>query len=47
MLKRISIDCEEKSAKCLGIHIDEHLKWKYHISHVNTKTSRSLFLSSK
>jgi len=43
MLKRIGKDCEEKSANFLGIHIDEHLTWKYHIAHVNTKVSRSLF----
>jgi hypothetical protein len=42
-LKRIGNDCDEKAAKFLGIHIDEHLTWKYHIAHVNTKVSRTLF----
>ena len=43
MLKRIGNDCEEKSAKYLGIHIDENLTWKYHIVHVGTTASRSQF----
>jgi len=42
-LKRIGNDCDEKAAKFLGIFIDEHLTWKYHIAHVNSKVSRSLF----
>ena len=42
-LKRIGNDCDEKAAKFLGIHIDEHLTWKYHIAHVNSKVARSLF----
>ena len=31
------------SHKFLGIHIDEHLTWKKHISHVNSKIAHSLF----
>jgi hypothetical protein len=42
-LNRIGTDCDEKAAKFLGISIDEHLTWKYHIAHVNSKVSRSLF----
>ena len=34
---------EEKATKFLGLHIDDSLSWKQHISHVNAKMSRSLF----
>jgi len=36
-------ECEETSFKYLGIHIEDHLTWKYYIVHVNTKVLRSLF----
>ena len=39
----IGHDCEEKAAKFLGIFIDEYLTWQYHVSHVNSKVTRSLF----
>ena len=42
-LHRIGNNCNEKSAKFLGILIDENLTWKEHISHVNKKISRALF----
>ena len=43
-LLRIGNDCDEKAAKFLGLYIDEHLTWKHHIAHVNTKVSKILFL---
>ena len=43
-LIRIGNDCDEKAAKFLGLFIDEHLTWKHHIAHVNTKVSKILFL---
>ena len=42
-LNRIGNNYEEKSSKFLGIHIDECLSWKFHLHHVNTKISRTLF----
>jgi len=42
-LKRIGNDCDEKAAKFLGIHIDENLTWKHHISHINKKISSAIF----
>ena len=42
-LIRIGDDCEETSAKFLGIYIDEHLTWQKHINHVNRKISRAMF----
>ena len=43
-LLRIGNDCDEKAAKFLGLYIDEHLTWKHHIAHVNTKVSKILFV---
>ena len=37
----------EKSIQFLGIHIDEHLTWKFHIQHIHTKISRTLFAINK
>ncbi len=42
-LNRIGNHCDEKSAKFLGILIDENLTWKEHLSHINKKISRALF----
>ena len=42
-LVRIGNDQPEKSIKFLGIYMDQTLTWKYHISAVKTKISRSLF----
>ena len=42
-LSRIGNDCDEKSAKFLGILFDEHLTWKKHLSHINKKISWALF----
>ena len=36
-IERIGHDCEEKSFKFLGHHIDENLSWEFHISHVKKK----------
>ena len=40
---RIWNDCEEKSTKFLGMHIDENLTWKYQVNEVNKKVARALF----
>ena len=42
-LIRIGDDCEETSAKFLGIYIDEHITWQKHINNVNRKISRAMF----
>ena len=43
LIKRIGNDCEERATEFLGMFIDEHLAWKFHISHVNANVSRFLF----
>ena len=43
VISRIGNDCTEKTAKFLGMHLDENLSWKYHINEVNKKVSRALF----
>ena len=42
-LVRIGSDCEEKSTKFLGLHVDEFLTWKHHISCIDNKISRALY----
>jgi len=42
-LDRTGNDCNEQYCKFLGIHIDEHLTWKYHIIQVCKKVFRALF----
>ena len=42
-IPRIVNDCTEKTTKCLGMHLDENLNWKYHINEVNKKVSKALF----
>ena len=42
-LSQIGGHSEEKCTKFLGLYIDEHLTWNYHINHINKKISRSLF----
>lgn len=36
-----------KSVKYLGVHVDEHLSWKYHVSSVATKLQRANGMLSK
>ena len=43
VLERIGNDCENTSTKFLGMHIDENISWKKHISETNKKNSRALF----
>ena len=43
VLERIGSGQTENSTKFLGIIIDEHLTWKYHLNHINNKISRALF----
>ena len=42
ILERIGNDCDEKSTKFLGMHIDETLAWKYHVNEVKNKVARAL-----
>ncbi len=42
-LSRIGTNCEEKSTKFLGVHLDEHLSWIHHLKHVNKKISMALY----
>jgi hypothetical protein len=42
-LQRIGSQLKEKSTKFLGILLDEHLTWKHHLRHINSKISRALF----
>ena len=42
-LTRIGNDCKETSTKFLGMHFDDSLSWKKHISNVNSKMSRAIF----
>ncbi len=42
-LKRIKKGSEDKYYKYLGIHIDEHLTFEYHIDHICNKLSRALY----
>ena len=42
-IDRISNESKEKSVKFLGIMLDEHLSWRYHIDYISSKMSRSLF----
>ena len=34
----------EKSTKFIGIYIDEFLTWNYHLTHINNRISRALFM---
>ncbi len=43
-LSQIGKDFNEPSIKFLGVYIDEHLSWKHHLSHINSKIARSLFM---
>ena len=40
VLERIDNDCNEQSTKFLGMHIDENLTWKKHISEVTKHCSQ-------
>jgi len=42
-LSQIGSQSKEKFTKFLGLYIDEHLSWNYHVNHINKKISRSLF----
>ena len=43
-LERIGKGCNEESTKFLGVHIDETLRLKPHIRHMNTIFFRSLYV---
>ncbi len=43
VLDRVGNNCQETSTKFLGMHIDENLTWKQHITEINKKVSRALF----
>ena len=43
-LTQIGANFTEKSTKFLGLHIDELLSWKPHLSHINKKISYAIFV---
>jgi hypothetical protein len=43
-LNQIGAKFNDQATKFLGIYIDEHLTWKHHLAHINTKISRALFI---
>ena len=43
-LSQIGKDFDEQCTKFLGVNIDEHLSWKFHLQYINTKISRGLFM---
>jgi hypothetical protein len=46
-LSQVGDNKKEKTIKFLGLHIDEHITWKHHISQINTKLSKTLFAINK
>jgi len=42
-LTRIGKDCDEKSVKFLGVHLDDHLSWNIHVNYIHRKIAQSLF----
>ncbi len=42
-ITRIGKNCNEKSIKFLGVHLDENLTWNEHINYISKKISQSLF----
>ena len=46
-IERIGEDCKEKFFKFVGVHLDEHLTWQYHINHVRGKAASANYALSK
>ena len=46
-IERIGEDCKEKYFKFVGVHLDEHLSWHYHIKHINRKVANANYALSK
>ena len=44
VLERIGFDCPTKSYKFVGHHLDEHVTWEPHISHVHSKLVSANFI---
>ena len=42
-VERIGNDCNQKSFKFVGVHLDENMSWEHHINHVINKISSSNF----
>ena len=40
-VERIGNDCNLKSFKFVGVHLDENMSWEHHINHVINKISSS------
>ena len=45
-IERIGEDCKEKFFKFVGIYLDEHYTWKYHINHVGNKVASGSYAIS-
>ena len=43
-LNQIGAKFNDPATKFLGIYMDEHLTWKHHLAHINSKISRALFI---
>jgi len=46
-IDQIGNNCNDKSFKFLGVHLDENLTWNCHISHIHNKISQSLFVINR
>ena len=46
-IKRIGEGCKEKFFKFVGVHLDEHLTWQYHVNHVRGKAASANYALSK
>ena len=42
-IERVGQKFPSKSTKFLGIHLDDHLTWKHHISYINSKIRKTVF----
>ena len=42
-VERIGNDCNTKSFKFVGVHLDEYLTWEKHVNHVINKVSSANF----
>ena len=47
LIDRIGSNCKDEYFKFVGIRIDEHLSWKFHVEHVSNKASSATFALSR
>ena len=46
IIERIGENCKTKYFKFVGIHLDEHINWKYQINHVHAKLASANYAIS-